>query len=88
MVMITPFRALTLTTPPLTPAPQNALQEPCFSACPPQHPCFYPRKFSSELETEAKVIFTLPIELISSETGTCELRPGRMRVLAIEIARR
>ena len=76
-VMITPFRALTLTTPPLTPAPQNALREPCFPACPPRHPCSYPRKFSSELETEAEVIFMLPIELISGESGTGELRLGR-----------
>ena len=66
----------------------NALREPCFPACPPRYPCSCPRKFSSELKTEAKVVFTLPIELISSgETGTGELRLGRMRVLAIEITR-
>ena len=79
-VMITAFRALTFAIPPLTPAPQNTLREPCIPACPPRHPCSYPRNFSSELETEAKVIFTLSIELISGETGTGEIRLGRMRV--------
>ena len=42
-VVITAFRALTLTTPPLTPAPQNALRELCFTACPPRHPSSHPR---------------------------------------------
>jgi hypothetical protein len=43
------------------------------------------KQFSSELETEVEVILTLFIKLISSETDTGEPRPGRMRVLAMEI---
>ena len=55
------------------------------SCFPSAAPVFLPKKFSSELETKAKVIFMLPIELISGETGTSELWLGWMRVLAIEI---
>ena len=74
----------------------NTTSYPCSSKCssrallsllPSAAPVFSPKKFSSELKTKAKVIFTLPIELISGETGTSELRLGRMRVLEIEITR-
>ena len=74
----------------------NTTSYPCSSKCssrallhrlPSAAPVFVPKKFSSELETKAKVIFTLPIELISGEIGTGDLRLGRMRVLAIEITR-
>ncbi|KAI0268491.1 hypothetical protein BGY98DRAFT_336703 [Russula aff. rugulosa BPL654] len=43
------------------------------------------KQFSYDLETEVEVILTLFIKLISSETDTGEPRPGRMRVLAMEI---
>ena len=74
----------------------NTTSYPCSSKCSSRAllsrfssvaPVFLPKKFSSELETKAKVIFTLPIELSSGETGTGELRLGRMRVLEIEITR-
>ena len=74
----------------------NTTSYPCSSKCPSRAllhrlpsaaPVFLSKKFSSELETRAKVIFTLPIELISGETGTGDLRLGRMRVLEIEITR-
>jgi len=45
------------------------------------------KQFSSELETEAEVILTLLIKLISGETDTGEPRPGWMGVLAMEIMR-
>jgi hypothetical protein len=45
------------------------------------------KQFSSKLETEAEVILTLLIKLISGETDTGEPRPGWMRVLAMEIMR-
>jgi hypothetical protein len=38
------------------------------------------KQFSSELETEAEVILTLPIKLISGETDPGGPRPGWMRV--------
>ena len=42
-IMFTAFRALNLiTTPPIPPAPQNALRALRFSACPPRHPCCLP----------------------------------------------
>ena len=45
------------------------------------------KQFSSKLETEAEVILTLLIKLISGETDAGEPRPGWMRVLAMEIMR-
>ena len=45
------------------------------------------KQFSSELETEAEVILTLLIKLISGETDAGEPRPGWMSVLAMEIMR-
>jgi Guanine nucleotide exchange factor in Golgi transport N-terminal len=46
------------------------------------------KQFSSQLETEADVILTLLIKLISGETDPGEPRPGWMRMLAMEIVRR
>ena len=45
------------------------------------------KQFSSKLETEAEVILTLLIKLISGETDGGEPQPGWMRVLAMEIMR-
>jgi hypothetical protein len=45
------------------------------------------KQFSSELETEAKVILALLVQLISGETDAGEPWPGWMRVLAMEIMR-
>jgi hypothetical protein len=43
------------------------------------------KQLFSELEMEAEVILALLIKLISGETDAGEPRPGRMRVLAMEI---
>jgi hypothetical protein len=45
------------------------------------------KQFSSEFETEAKVILALLINLIISEIDAGESRSGWMRVLAMEITR-
>jgi hypothetical protein len=82
------FRALTLiTTPPLPPAPQTLSERSAFplSLRGTRVVFLLPKQFSFELETEAEVILTLLIKLISGETDAGKPRPGWMRVLAMEI---
>ena len=82
--MITAFRALTLATPPLTPAPQNALREPCFPACPPRNPCSYPRnshpssrprpKSPSRYTSSSSVVRLAPVSFGLGGRGYLQLR--------------
>jgi hypothetical protein len=87
--MFTAFRTLTLiTTLPLPLTPQNALRALRFPACLRGTRVVFLllKQFSSELEIEAKVTFTL-LKLIRGETDAGKPRPGWMRVLAMEIMR-
>jgi len=45
------------------------------------------KQFSAELVTEAEVFLTVLIKLVGGEMEAGEMRPGWMRVLAMEIMR-